>query len=123
MPLDASWICYIGTCNDKNLIDTPLLSRFEVFDIPAPDESQLRAIVCSIYRDIRHSEDWAPAFGESLDGEVIDALSGYTPREIRRVLINGFAAAAGQSRRTLQAGDIRPQVDPHANAGRRIGFI
>ena len=123
LPINASWICYIATCNDKSLIDTPLLSRFEVFDIPAPDVSQLRAIVCSIYRDLRSSEAWAGAFGETLDDGVIDALSGYTPREIRRRLIDGFAAAAGQSRRVLQASDISVKADRHAHAGRRIGFI
>ncbi|MEC5215023.1 ATP-dependent Lon protease [Polaromonas sp. CG_9.5] len=123
LPIDASWICYIATSNSKELIDSPLLSRFEVFDIPAPDASQLRAIVSSIYRDIRHSEAWAPAFGETLGEEVINALSGYTPREIRRLLINGFAAAAGQSRRILQAGDIRAKTDLHIGADRRIGFF
>ena len=123
LPIDASWICYIATCNDKSLIDTPLLSRFEVFDIPAPDALQLRAIVCSIYRDIRSAEAWAPGFGETLDDRVIDALSEYTPREIRRRLIDGFAAAAGQSRRILEAGDISVKADRHANAKRRIGFI
>ena len=123
VPLDASWICYIATCNNKSLIDVPLLSRFEVFDIPAPDTLQLRAIVRSIYRDIRNSEAWAPAFGEMLDGGVIDALTGYTPREIRRRLIDGFAAAAGQTRRVLQASDINAKADQHTHADRRIGFI
>ena len=99
------------------------MSRFEVFDIPAPDALQLRAIVCSIYRDIRTAEAWAPAFGETLDGGVIDALSGYTPREIRRRLIDGFAAAAGQTRRVLQASDINAKADQHTHADRRIGFI
>ena len=123
LPIDASWICYVATCNDKSLIDAPLLSRFEVFDIPAPDVSQLRAIVGSIYRDLRSSEAWAGAFSEMLDDEVIDALSGYTPREIRRRLIDGFAAAAGQSRRILQASDISVKADRHAAGDRRIGFI
>ena len=123
VPVDASWICYLATCNNKTLIDTPLLSRFEVFDISAPDAVQLRAIVCSIYRDLRSSEAWAETFGAALDDEVIDGLSGYTPREIRRLLINGFACAAGQSRRVLQASDICAKADQHNNAGRRIGFI
>ena len=123
LPLDASWICFIATCNDKSLIDSPLLSRFEVFDIPAPNALQLRAIVQSIYRDIRTSEAWAPVFGEKLDDGVIDALSGHTPREIRRMLINGFAAAAEQSRRVLQACDISAKTERHTPADRRIGFI
>jgi ATP-dependent Lon protease len=123
LALDASWICYIATSNTKDLIDTPLLTRFVVFDIPAPDVSQLRAIVCSIYRDIRNSEAWAPAFGETLDDGVIDALSGYTPREIRRRLIDAFAAAAGQSRRVLEASDVSTKADRATNKVRRIGFV
>ena len=123
VPVDASWICYIARCNDKCLIDAPLLSRFEVFDIPSPDAVQLRAIVSSIYRDIRSSEAWALVFGETLDGRVVDALIGYTPREIRRRLIDGFAAAAGQSRRVVQSSDISVKADRNDHAGRRIGFI
>lgn len=123
VPVDASWICYIATCNDKDLIDTPLLSRFEIFDIPSPNDSQLRAIVGSIYRDIRGTEAWAPAFSESLNDEVIEALSGYTPREIRRRLVGGFAAAAGQSRRILKACDISLKADRQDQTERRIGFI
>jgi ATP-dependent Lon protease len=123
LPLDASWINYIATCNNRDLIDTPLLSRFEVFDIPPPDAAQLYAIVRSIYRDIRISEAWAPAFGEVLNDGVINALLGYTPREIRRRLIDGFAAAAGHSRRDLQACDISTKPDSNTGADRRIGFI
>jgi SpoVK/Ycf46/Vps4 family AAA+-type ATPase len=123
LPLDASWICYIATSNNKDLIDTPLLSRFEAFDIPVPDVSQLRAIVRSIYRDIRNSEPWAPAFSEVLSDGVIDALAGYTPREIRRRLINRFAIAAGQSRRVLHAGDIPAKSEQSTSPDRRIGFI
>ena len=123
LPIDASWICYIATSNNKELIDTPLLSRFEVFDIPAPDAFQSRAIVRSIYRDLRVSEAWAAAFSEALDDGVINALNGYTPRETRRRLIDGFAVAAGQSRRILQASDIKARPERHTNADRRIGFI
>ena len=123
VPVDASWICYIATCNDKGLIDTPLLSRFEVFDIPAPDASQLRAIVRSIYRDLQGTEAWALAFNETLDDGVIDALVGYSPREIRRRLIDGFAAAAGQARRVIQANDISAKANQRSNPDNRIGFI
>lgn len=123
LPLDASWICYIATSNDKDLIGAPLLSRLEVFDIPAPDASQLRAIVHSIYLDIQRSEAWAPAFDQTLNDGVIDALTGYTPREIRRRLIDGFAAAAGHSRRVILADDISKKPDRQSEAARRIGFI
>lgn len=123
VPLDASWICYLATCNYKDEIDKPLLSRFEVFDIKAPDEHQLRAIVHSIYRGIRASEPWGQLFSEELDNEVIDALSELTPREIRRRLFDACAAAAEQSRDRLQASDIKAKVVSHDQLVRRIGFI
>lgn len=123
LPVDASWIFYIATCNDKSLIDAPLLSRFEVFDIAAPHASQLRAVVRSIYRDLRSSEEWAAAFSEALDEGAIDALTGYTPREIRRLLINAFASAAGKSRRVVRPCDISVKADRDTGANRRIGFL
>lgn len=123
LPIDASWICYIATCNDKGLIDPPLLSRFEVFDIPAPDLAQVRAIVCSIYRDLRIEEAWAGVFSEVMDDGVIEALHKYSPREIRRRLISGLASAASQSRRALHVNDISSQADGHAAAQRQIGFL
>lgn len=121
LPIDASWICYIATSNDRDLIDPPLLNRFTVFDIQSPDATQMQAIVRSIHRDIRHSEAWAPVFGDALAESVIDTLIGYSPREIRRRLIDGFAAAAAQSRRVLQASDISGK--PAAHADRRMGFL
>ncbi len=123
VPLDASWICFVATCNYLEEIDKPLLSRFEVFDIQAPDAPQLRAIVRSIYRNIRDSEPWGQTFSEELDNEVIDALSGLTPREARRRLLDACAAAAEQARERLQACDVKAKPVPHDEFARRIGFI
>lgn len=123
VPLDASWICYVATCNYLEEIDKPLLSRFEVFDIQAPDAPQLRAIVCSIYRNIRESEPWGTTFSAELDTAVIDALSGLTPREARRRLFDACAAAAEQARDNLKACDVKAKAVPHDDSARRIGFI
>lgn len=123
LPIDASWICYIATSNYKERIDAPLLSRFEVFDIEAPDASQLRAIVCSIYRDIRKVEPWGALFTPELDSSVIDALHTHTPREIRRRIYRACANAAEQSRTHLLALDIGAATNSHRTPTRRIGFI
>lgn len=123
VPLDASWIFYVATCNYLEEIDKPLLSRFEVFDIQAPDALQLRAIVRSIYKNIRESEPWGTTFSAELDNEVIDALSGLTPREARRSLLDACAAAAEQSRNSLKACDVKAKAVPHGELVRRIGFI
>lgn len=123
LAIDASWICYIATSNYKAQIDAPLLSRFEVFDIQAPDPQQVQAIVRSIYRDIRESEAWGPCFSHELDDSVICALSALTPREIRRRLFDAFAAAAEQARPCLLASDIKVAHGNEENTQRRIGFI
>lgn len=123
LPIDASWLCFIATCNDKSRIDAPLLSRFEVFDIAPPGPEQLTAIVLSIYGDIRKSEAWGPSFSEELDLSVIEALRAFTPREIRRQLFQAFAVAAEQSRSRLQASDIRRSSGSKGLNCRRIGFI
>jgi ATP-dependent Lon protease len=123
LPIDASWICYIATCNDKSLIDAPLVSRFEVFEIASPGPEQVTAIVLSIYRDIRKNQAWGSSFIEELDSSVIEALCYYTPREIRRHLFHAFAAAAEQSRSCLKATDIQGLSGSRALSCRRIGFI
>jgi ATP-dependent Lon protease len=123
VPVDASWICYVATCNHKEQIDTPLLSRFEVFDIQAPDANQLRAIVRSIYRNIRQTEPWGQTFDAELDDEVIEALSGLTPRQARKGLFDACANAAEHSRSQLQAGDVKAKSDAEKQVARRIGFL
>ena len=105
------------------MIDAPLRSRVEIFDIPVPDTTQLFAIVRSIYRVIRNSEAWALVFNEVPSDDVIGALASHTPRAIRRLLIGGFATAATQSRRTLVASDIDATAGQHSRTDRRIGFI
>ncbi len=123
LPLNASWILYIATSNVKELIDAPLLSRFEVFDIEAPQGEQLKAVVLSIHRGLVESEPWAQTFDDHLDQSLIDALSTYSPREIRRHLIDAFANAASDGRNYLLASDVACPSEPPEASDRRIGFI
>ena len=123
LPLNADWICYIAACNNKELIDSPLRSRFEVFDIKTPDGQQLYAVVRSIHRGLLESEPWAKSFDSSLDDALIDALSAFSPREIRRCLIDAFANAASQGRSHLLVTDVAPQPQNPADHKRRIGFV
>ena len=123
LPLNAAWIFYIATSNVKELIDAPLLSRFEVFDIEAPQGEQLKAVVKSIYRGLLESEPWGQTFDDHLDDSSIDALSTYSPREIRRHLIDACANAACDGRNYLRASDVAPPPEPPEASARRIGFI
>ncbi len=123
LPINAAHLCYVATCNDIDRIDSPLRSRFEVFEIHAPNEDQMAAVARSIYRDIRKTETWAAYFSEVLDVDVIHELRRASPRQVRRLLVNGCAKAATEGRRTLMPGDVAVGCDQGAKTTRNIGFF
>lgn len=123
LPIDASWLCYIATSNNLTLIDKAIVSRFEVFTITPPSEEQILAVVNSIFREIRKTEDWAIAFETELTEDVVQALSTYTPREIRRRLIQAHANAAAHQRRQLIVTDIPQSQGQSIGDKHRMGFI
>lgn len=120
LPVDASWIFYVATSNYKERIDAPLLSRFVVFEIPAPTPSEARQIIRSIYQGFLQKERWGPAFEPALADSVIDALQQCSPREVRRLLRSAVARAARSGRRHLKVSDI-PRQTTHCQT--RIGFL
>ncbi len=123
VPIDTRWIWYVATCNDKTQVSAPLLSRFQVFDIAAPTAAQARAVVISIYRDLRSSEDWGVAFTDQLANEIIDALVHFTPREIHKRLLDAHATAASLGRTVLCVNDVSTEVQAHTWAHRPMGFL
>jgi len=119
LPIDASYVSWFATCNNPFNLEPALLSRFNVIHIPPPDRKQLRAVIRSIHRKFMAESDWASAFTQEIAEEVIDSLSGFTPREIGRVLEAAFAHAAALGKATLDTDDIRShRVDNR----RPIGF-
>lgn len=122
LPVNASWIAWIATSNSLDGISPPLLSRLEVFEIGIPTPEQMVAVIRSVQRDIHEQEHWARAFPEALESAVIDALSAYSPRVLRRILINAYARAAAAGRREISVEDIAdPDVSPSRQ--RRMGFV
>lgn len=122
LPVNAAHLCYLATSNDIDRIDSPLRSRFEVFEIHAPTEEQMCAVVRSIYRDIRKTETWAAYFSDVLDVDVIDELRRSSPRQVRRLLVNGCAKAATKGRCTLTPSDVAVGHDSAKKSTRSIGF-
>lgn len=81
LQIDASSVIWIATANDLSRIPRTLLSRFEVFEIPAQDRDAKLAILKRLckefkdeYTDIEFSQ------------KVLDALVDKTPREERQLL-------------------------------------
>lgn len=120
LPIDASWIFYVATSNYKERIDAPLLSRFTVFDIPAPTASEARQVIRSIYQGFLQKERWGSTFDPVLADSVIDALQQCSPREVRRLLRSAIARAARSGRRHLKVSDIPRQPN---RCQTRIGFF
>lgn len=119
LPIDASWIFYVATSNDRERIDAPLLSRFTVFDVAAPTVHESRQIVSSIYRGFLQKERWGAVFEPSLPESVVDIFEGIAARDVRRLLRRALARAGRAGRRHLQVSDIPNEASRRA---RRIGF-
>ncbi len=120
LPVDASWVFYVATSNYKERVDAALLSRFTVFDIPAPTPNEVRQIVRSIYLGFRQKERWGSTFDPVLPESVVDALQGCSPRDVRRLLRTAAARAATAGRRHLEVRDLPPQSKAIET---RIGFV
>ncbi|WP_427913906.1 AAA family ATPase [Ramlibacter sp. MMS24-I3-19] len=120
LPIDASQIAWIATCNELGSIEAPLRSRFRIFNIEAPSREQMAAVIQSVFRSLRHQESWGRVFPEVLPSEVIARLFNDSPRSVWQSLEDACAKAAAAGRRYLVAQDVTPN---RPKASRNIGFL
>jgi len=120
LSLDASHIVWFATANDLNAIPAPILSRFVIFEIPAPTREQAEAIAKTMYCDIRNAYAWGGVFAEELSTDVATRLAEGAPREIRTMLQRGFGKAALEGRTELVPDDIPA---PTTRKQQLIGFV
>ena len=81
LQIDASRVIWIATANDLFRIPRTLLSRFEVFEIPAQDRDTKLAILKRLCKEFKDEY-----FGVDFSDKVLDALVDKTPREQRQLL-------------------------------------
>lgn len=122
LPVDASHLMVVATCNDPARLDGALRTRFREFSIPMPGHADMPAIARSVYRQLRRSRPWAKVFGEELPEAVIERLQGATPRELARALEEAHAIAANAGRLHLVATDVALHR-PGAHGKPRVGFV
>lgn len=72
-----------------------------MIEVRAPTAAQMPAVVASVQRQLIEDSDWSAAFDHRLDAGVMAALEAQTPREVRRVLEDGYAHAACAGRKVL----------------------
>jgi ATP-dependent Lon protease len=120
LPVDASYVVWIATCNDASLVEPALRSRFAITAVQAPTPDQMPAVVASVHKQLLQGRDWASAFDTRLSADVVAKLADMTPRQMHRALEQAYAAAANAGRDRLCADDI-PR--PVADSKRRLGFL
>jgi ATP-dependent Lon protease len=120
LPIDASCVCWLATCNDEDRIEPALRSRFKRFEVPMPTRTQMRAVVSSIQRHIRRTEEWAAGFPAEPSEDVTIRLCAMSPRQARQSLTDAYATAAMDERRSLRASDVHL---PSEESTSTMGFL
>ncbi|AZU57586.1 AAA family ATPase [Ralstonia solanacearum] len=116
MEFDASRIIVVLTANDLRAVPAPLLSRVEVFDIPAPEPEQRLLIIHAEVERLRRTTRKRI----ELDPHAAQALAERTDIDLRqthRLLADAFATA-------LAAGEFIATPTMPARVGQKsIGFV
>ncbi len=122
LPVDASRIGWIATCNHTDDIDPAIANRFTIFEVDQPTRKQMPSVVASIHRDILASEAWAGWFKQPIPAEAAAALAQMSPREVRLAIEEMYASAAVAGRRAVIPADVPPRRAA-THTQRPIGFI
>jgi ATP-dependent Lon protease len=91
LTFDASKFVYVLSANEINQIPDSLLSRMKVFHIQKPSEEQVRKIAQNMYTKLL---DGSQLYKAQLSEENLAALSQYSPREIKQVLMDSVYSQA-----------------------------
>ena len=109
VPMDTSYINYVATANDASSIDEAILSRFDVFEIPDPDQDEAERIARSVYKEVLAREGWGDLFDPELASDVLERLAACTPREAHILLGQALPKACAKGRDRLELADFKSQ--------------
>lgn len=124
LALDARHILWILTANDGPLPE-PILSRLEVFDIPAPTAEQSRQIAQSVWSHLQ-SSTLPPEhpFPLVLNDALLSCLERMAPRQMRKALVHMASAAAVRGDFVLQPSDLVTAEKRYTvNTSKPLGFL
>jgi ATP-dependent Lon protease len=116
--LDASHVFWVLTANSLEGIPSALLSRMAIYEVPSPTPEQAAGIAQRVYAGLLR-ELKLQNMGSDLPDNVLDKLSDISPREMRKILLDGLGFAVAARRSGLLPEDIRLKPDP---CKRKIGF-
>lgn len=116
--LDASQVFWVLTANSLDGIPSALLSRMAVYEVPAPTREQAAGIAQRVYAGLLR-ELKLKNVDEELPESVLDKMAEISPREMRKVLLDGLGFAVQAGRSALVPEDVRVKGE---TGRRRIGF-
>lgn len=110
LEIDASHIVWIATANNLSLISAPLQSRFDIFNIPAPNFNERKSLIKGIFSNIIANHSWGKNFTGEMSDTVLDVLADFnTPgasRDLQRNLITACSKALKNNRNTIHLEDL-----------------
>lgn len=115
--INASAIIWVATANDISRIPDHILSRMDVYEVPAPSKDDALRIAQRIYDGLRAEHDWD--FEPTLPASLHDLVSAIAPRDMLKKLLDAMASAVRAKRTQLTAADIKAT---HVKQTRSIGF-
>jgi ATP-dependent Lon protease len=118
LEIDASKVFWVLTANSIEGIPEALLSRMAVYEVPSPTPQQAAAIAQRIYGGLL-KELRLNTFDRQLGESVQSKMSEASPREMRKVLLDGLGHAVAQRRTALTPEDVRLKAE---GGKRKIGF-
>lgn len=108
VPIDISKAIWIATANEKSSISKPLLSRFNVFDIPEPNFAERKILTNEIYITILNNYNISEKFSSSIDNDVLDYICEQpaSSRDLRKDLTRGISNAVKRGDNKLNKNDV-----------------
>lgn len=97
VPFNASKINWVLTANDSTQIPDAIRSRMQEFVIKPPTEAESKAIIRSIYAEMREEKDWGKYFAEALNKNVVAKLANQSPRQVKASLLEAFSNVAARA--------------------------
>lgn len=93
VPFDIRPLSMLMTCNHLREVRPEIRSRMRPVSIPPPTQAQMPAIIRSVDAGVRDSLEGIGELFEPHDDEVIQAISALPPRDVAKLLADGYAGA------------------------------
>lgn len=119
LDIDASQIFWVLTANSLEGIPDPLLNRMAVYEVPAPTPEQSAQIAQRVYAGIL-KELKLDSFETALNAGVLEKMASISPRDMRKILLDGLGFALEAGRSEVSVDDIH--IKGAGSKKRAIGF-